>query len=324
MGSVKLIEVKSELAAGTRGASLGIGALKVASLDLKSDFFSRYPSVAVETVNEILFEGVKHPAAKFIDGVYKVESNVCDQVNTELQAGHFPVVLGGDHSTAYGTIAGIKKTFPEKRLGVIWIDAHGDLHSPYTSPTGNMHGMPLGMALNEDNIECKVKDPSPEALEYWEKIKNIGIEGPKIKPEDIVFIGVRDTEEPENHLMAKHGIRNFTTEEVRQQGAEAIAKLAMERLNDCDMIYVSFDVDSMDPSVSKGTGTPVENGLTVEEAMTLNTFFVNQPKVKVWEIVEVNPTLDTENKMAETAFGILEATTTVIEEKNDEAELATS
>jgi arginase len=304
---IKIIEVKSEIGAGTRGASLGVEAIKIASLDLKSDFFRKYDSVEVENVNELLYDGAEHSHAKFIDGVLIMEERVCLEVYETILDEFFPLIIAGDHSTAYGTIAGIKKAYPKKRLGVIWIDAHADLHSPYTTPSGNMHGMPMAMACGFDNLECKVNDPKGETIEYWEQIKNVGIPGAKINTEDIVMISVRDFEKPENYLINKYNINFIETEDVKKFGAKGIAQKALEMLNHCDMIYVSFDVDSMDSRISSGTGTPVPNGLTVEEAKILNAELAKSPKICAWEIVEVNPTLDTENRMAENGFEVLEA-----------------
>lgn len=308
MKELKIIEVKSEIGAGTRGASLGIEAMKIASLDLNSDFFKQHESVEVEHVNELLFDGAKHAYAKFIDGVMIMEERVCLEVYETLWEEDFPLVLAGDHSTAYGTIAGIKKANPKARLGVIWIDAHADIHTPFTTPSGNMHGMPLAMACGIDNLECKVNDPRGETLEYWEQIKDVGMQGQKVYPEDIVYIAVRDLEKPENYLLNKFNINFIETEDVKKFGPAEIARRALSMIDHCDLIYISFDVDSIDSRVSTGTGTPVPNGLTVEEARILNVELAKDPKVCAWEIVEVNPTLDTENRMAESAFEILEAT----------------
>jgi len=305
---LKIIEVKSEIGAGTRGASLGVEAIKIASLDLNSDFFKQFDSVEVENVNELLFDGAKHSYAKFIDGVMIMEERVCLEVYETIWEEYFPIIIAGDHSTAYGTIAGIKKADPKIRLGVVWIDAHADFHTPFTTPSGNMHGMALAMACGIDNLECKVNDPRGETLDYWEQIKNVGLPGPKIYPEDIVYIAVRDLEKPENYLVNKYNVNFIETEDVKKAGAAKIAEKALQMLDHCDMIYVSFDVDSLDSRISTGTGTPVPNGLTVEEARILNAELAKSPKVCAWEIVEVNPTLDTENRMAESAFEILEAT----------------
>ncbi|EMS34107.1 Arginase [Mariniradius saccharolyticus AK6] len=314
MRNIKLVEVRSEIAAGTRGASLGIDALKIASLDKTSDFFTRFDPINVPDANNFLWKGNKHPHAKYIDGVYQVLKNVYSTIESLRLEKIFPIVLAGDHSTAAGTIMGIKAADPDKRLGVIWIDAHADLHTPYTTPSGNMHGMPLAMCIQTDNKDCQVNNPIPETINYWEKIKKIGGVSPKILAEDIVFISVRDTETPEDHLIRKHGIKNFTTDEVRSLGISKVAEKALEILGKCDQLYISFDVDSLDSSISVGTGTPVPNGLTVKEALELNAELIKDKRVCCWEIVEVNPTLDTENTMAENAFDILEATTTSLVE----------
>jgi arginase len=312
MKEIKIIEVKSEIGAGTRGASLGVEAMKIASLDLNSDFFRAYDSVEVENVNELLFDGAKHSYAKFIDGVLIMEERVCLEVYEQLFDEYFPIIMAGDHSTSYGTIAGIKKAHPKSRLGVIWIDAHADIHTPFTTPSGNMHGMALAMACGIDNLECKVNDPRGETLDYWEQIKNVGMQGPKINPEDIVYIAVRDLEKPENYLLNKYNVNFIEVEDVKKFGGAKIAEKALQMLDHCDYIYVSFDVDSMDSRISTGTGTPVPNGLAVDEAKSLNVELAKNPKVIAWEIVEVNPTLDTENRMAESAFEIVEATAKAI------------
>lgn len=308
MKELKIIEVKSEIGAGTRGASLGVEAIKIASLDLNSDFFKQYESIEVENVNELLFDGAKHSYAKFIDGVMIMEERVCLEVYETLFDEFFPIIMAGDHSTSYGTIAGIKKAHPGIRLGVIWIDAHADIHTPFTTPSGNMHGMALAMACGLDNLECKVNDPRGETLEYWEQLKNVGMPGPKIYPEDIVYMGVRDLEKPENYLINKYNVNFVEIEEIKKNGPAVMARKALDMLDHCDMIYISFDVDCIDSRVSTGTGTPVPNGLTVEEARILSSELAKDPKVCVWEIAEVNPTLDTENRMAESAFEILQAT----------------
>lgn len=308
MKDLKIIAVKSEIGAGTRGASLGVEAIKIASLDLNSDFFKQYQTIEVENVNELLFDGAKHSYAKFIDGVMIMEERVCLEVYETVWEDYFPLIIAGDHSTSYGTIAGIKKVDPKVRLGVIWIDAHADIHTPYTTPSGNMHGMALAMACGIDNLECKVNDPRGETLEYWEQIKSVGMGGPKIYPEDIVYVAVRDLEKPENYLVNKYNINFIETEEVKKMGPAPTATKALQMLSHCDLIYVSFDVDSLDSRISTGTGTPVPNGLTVEEAKILNAELAKSPQVCAWEIAEVNPTLDTENRMAESAFEILEAT----------------
>jgi arginase len=194
---------------------------------------------------------------------------------------------------------------PKLKLGVIWIDAHADLHTPYTTPSGNVHGMPIAISLGEDNIESKVNKPDQETINYWYQLKNVGGICPKITPKDLVYINVRDTEKQEDYLMKKFGIKNFTTAEIRRKGVEKVAIEALSLIDHCDIIYVSFDVDCMDASISKGTGTPVPNGITEKEAGNLVARLMQSNKVCCFEMVEINPTLDKENLMAENAFEIL-------------------
>ncbi|WP_207554850.1 arginase [Acidiluteibacter ferrifornacis] len=316
MEKIRLLEMKSEIAAGTRGSSMGIDALRIASLNKKSNYFLRYPLQKIADRNDLLWADNPTPFGIRIEGLVEVYQNVCDSVSRTLINEEFPIVLSADHGSAGGTIAGIKKAFPDKTLGVIWIDAHGDLHSPYTSPTGNMHGMPLATALGVDNEECKVNDVKEVTLQKWNELKSIGGINPKITPDNLVFFGVRDTESPEDFLMDKYGIKNFTVAETRGKGIEHAVKEALSMLTNCDILYVSFDVDSMDPDeVSYGTGTPVKDGYRPDEVKEMIKLIIQSKKVVAFEIVEINPTLDNKcNKMAETAFKILEETTRVIEE----------
>ncbi|ALL07114.1 arginase [Pedobacter sp. PACM 27299] len=303
--TLKIIEVKSEIGAGTRGASLGVDAIKIAALDFGSRFFKKHKSIEVPNENHLLLEGTGSPYAKRISGILTMVERVSDQVRTTLEEKEFPVVLSGDHSTAAGTIAGIKAAFPKSKLGVIWIDAHADIHSPYTTPSGNMHGMPLAMSLDEDNLESKVNKLDQETINYWFQLKNVGNIAPKINYRDLVLISARDMEKPEEYLLKKNKVKIFTTADVRKRGVERTVIDTLVYLDHCDLIYVSFDVDSMDPTASRGTGTPVAQGLTEREAGKLMSGLITNQKVCCFEIVEVNPTLDRENQMAEHAFEIL-------------------
>lgn len=306
MRNIKIIEVSSEIGAGTRGASLGIEAMKVAALDFMSSFFVNFPSEKIETENHLLYEPITSPHAKRIQGVNTMYERISKSVKETLNSGLFPLVLAGDHSSAGGTIAGIKMAYPKDELGVIWIDAHADLHTPYTTPSGNVHGMPLAASLGEDNLECKSQNLDKETASLWEQLKNIGGINPKIKPENIVFIALRDYEEQEKAIIKKHGIKVITVQEVRRKGVENVVKNTLLHLSHCEHIYVSFDVDSLDSSISRGTGTPVSNGLKLREADDLIAALVQNHKICCLEVTEVNPTLDSENLMAEMAFNILQ------------------
>ncbi len=312
MKNIKLIEVPSEIGAGTRGASLGVEAIKIAALDFMSNFFIHFPCESIPVDNKLLYEPIQSPYAKRIKGVAAIYEKVAKSVADSMKSGFFPVLITGDHSVSGGTIAGIKMAKPKSKLGVIWIDAHADLHTPYTTPSGNMHGMPLCTAINEDNKESAVHDVDAETVKYWNQLKGIGKIAPKVLPEDIVFISLRDYEKEEKHLIEKYGMKVITTKEVRSKGPENIVRHVTRYLSDCTDIYVSFDVDSLDASISKGTGTPVSNGLREREAEDLISKFMQNRKVCCFEITEVNPTLDKENLMAEIAFNILQRSVNVL------------
>lgn len=312
MKNIKLIEVPSEIGAGTRGASLGVDAIKIAALDFMSNFFIHFPSEKVPHENKLLFEPIESPYAKRIGGVTAMYEKVSKSVMESIKGGFFPVVLSGDHSIAGATIAGLKMARPESKLGVIWIDAHADLHTPYTTPSGNLHGMPLSISIGEDNKECMVHDVEEETAKQWDYLKNIGKIFPKVLPEDIVFISLRDFEKEEKFLIEKYGMKVFSTSEVRRKGPENIVRSVVRYLADCTDIYISFDVDCLDAGITKGTGTPVENGLREREAEDLVSKFMQMRKVCCFEITEVNPTLDRENLMAEIAFNILQRSVNIL------------
>ncbi|MFK7807447.1 MAG: arginase [Saprospiraceae bacterium] len=299
---------RSELGAGTRGSSLGLDALAIAALKKGNTFFYKAPSVTVEINNNALADPINHQCAKRLEYILPVYENVCKQVSQLLEGNRFPLILSGDHSSAGGSVAGVKKAFPDKRVGVIWIDAHADLHSPYTSPSGNVHGMPVATILNKDNKAQANNQLDEATTALWEKLKRVGGIAPKALPEDVVFIAVRDTEKEEDHLIEKYNIKNYKTAAVRSKGvATILQEIKSERLADCDVVYVTFDVDSLDCDVvSHGTGTPVKNGLYPEEAVDFIKGLISWEKVVALEVTEINPLLDEKrNRMAEVAYEVL-------------------
>jgi arginase len=308
---------KSEITAGTRGASLGPDAIITAARKRGSFIFGENTIDKIQNVNSFLDKQTNFPFAKRIDGLLAIYEELNTKIATILKGNTFPIILAADHGSAGGTIAGIKSAFPDKRLGAVWIDAHADIHTPYTTPSGNMHGMPLASVMNIDNLECKINDIDSETEMLWNQLKNVGNTLQKIHPDDVVYVAVRDTEEQEEAVINQFGMKWFTVEDVRTKGVQAIVNGIQERLKDCDLIYVTFDVDSMDPDLtSHGTGTPVPNGITPQEAKELMMALSQNPKTVCVEIVEVNPCLDEkENTMAEMTLDILEAVTDVIKNK---------
>lgn len=302
---VRLIEAASEIGAGTRGTSMGMSALRVAAWKNGSELFGHAEESILRDENDVLYEDDKaSPNAHHIDGLIRFESDLAYEVYKYLRNNVFPIVIGGDHSIAIGSVSGTKMAYANERLGVIWIDAHADMHSPWTTPSGNVHGMPLALLMN---IEKKGHNrPRMFTLDVWDRLRKIGAGGPKVLPQDLVIIGLRDYEEEEAAIIAEHNIKVVTVKELRAKGAQAIVQETLQYLGECDKVHVSFDVDSLDPSISVGTGTPVPDGLFLDEARTLLTGFCKDPKTVTLDVVEINPALDTRNAMAENVLTIME------------------
>ena len=319
MSNTVIINSKSEIGAGTNGASLGVEALKFTALNQNNSFFSNRSSINIIDENNRIYSqnSSEFDITERLDALNRLYDDFCLKFEDVYKSGNLPIVLAGDHSSAGGTISAIKKSYPQKKLGVIWVDAHADLHSPYTSPTGNIHGMPLAVSLGIDNIDNQKNNLSSKTIKSWSKLKNNGNISPKISTSDIVIVGVRDTENEEDYLIKKYNIKTIKVEEVREKGSIETSNTALDYLEDCDIIYVSFDVDSMDCDiVSFGTGTPVKNGFSEKEVTDLLVEFSKSPKLCCFEITEINPLLDDKtNTMAETGLRILNKVTHTIESK---------
>ena len=304
---IKLLKNRSDIGAGTRGSDLGIDALEIAAINQNNDFFHRHLFQDIVTHNETIYQKNTNSFAKRIEHVAEQCNRVCDAVSTALLQNYFPIVLSGDHSSALGTISGIKKAYPNKKLGVIWIDAHADMHSPYTSPSGNIHGMPLAAALGLDHVHIQVNKISDDTISHWNVLKSIGINGPKLTPNNLVYFGLRDFELAEKQVIEEASISNYTVEQLRENGLQKTIAAIIKKFEDVDELYISFDVDSMDcDQISYGTGTPVKSGFLPDEINQILEQLISTQKVVCLEIAEINPLLDNKgNKMAETAFQIL-------------------
>ncbi|MBL0044827.1 MAG: arginase [Flavobacteriales bacterium] len=301
---VRLIDAASEIGAGTRGTSMGMSALRVAAWKNGSDLFGHAEESILRDENDVLYEDDKSPNAHHIDGLIRFESDLAFEVYKFLRSNIFPMVIGGDHSIAIGSVSGTKMAYPNERLGVVWIDAHADLHSPWTTPSGNVHGMPLSLLMH---LEKKGRNkPRVYTMDTWDRLRKIGMSGPKLMPSDLVFIALRDYEEEEAAIIRENGIKVITVDDLRKKGADAVVRETLAHLTACEKIHVSFDVDSLDPSISVGTGTPVPHGLTLEEARTLLAGFCANNKTATLDVVEINPALDTGNAMAEAVLTVLE------------------
>ena len=305
---LKIIKNRSDIGAGTRGSDMGIDALEIAAINKENDFFNRHPFIDVPTHNETIYDKVNNTFAKRINFVVEQCQRVAEVTSMVLRQKHFPLIISGDHSSALGSLAGIKSAFPDKTLGAIWIDAHADLHSPLSSPSGNIHGMPLAAALGNDNTEYAVNTIDKTTQTSWNQMKAMGGEEPKLRPEHLVYFGLRSTEEAEDRVIEAQGIRQFPVHEVRYRGIDTCVAEALERLTDVDLIYITFDVDSLDCDlISKGTGTPVSKGFDPQEVIAIIQAVLATGKVCSLEVCEINPLLDEKgNKMAETAFEVID------------------
>jgi arginase len=306
MRNISIIEIAAEFGAGTRGSSLGLDALRFACLNRGYRYYLELPYLYIEGDPDRLLDRIHTPKAKRIDLIVELHNRITNQMQNLLQNGQFPLVISGDHSNAAGTVAALKKFNPGKRIGIVWIDAHGDLHTPYSSPSGNVHGMPVAALLNLNNKHLAVNEPRPDTVAHWEQMCNIGGYAPKVLPQDLVFIGIRDLEAQEWTVMKEQGITHFTNTTLNEIGALEVVRRTKEHLAQCDLIYVSFDVDSFDGAMVPGTGTPVEDGLSYGQARILLRGFWDWDKLGCMEITEINPLLDYCNETAELVADLLD------------------
>lgn len=222
--------------------------------------------------------------ARFLPEILDACAELAEAVNDVVRGGGFPLVLGGDHSVALGTLAGLAKA-ADSRGGVIWIDAHGDLNTPSTSPSGNVHGMPLAAALGLAG----------------DRFTRDGLRLPAVDPERVVLLGVRSLDPAERTLLHQRGIRAITMSEIDRVGIERATRDAIDHAGGSGFLHVSFDLDALDPTVVPGVGTPVAGGLTYREAHLACELIAESGMLGSFELVEVNPILDRENVTATTA-----------------------
>jgi len=303
--SVEIISIESDFGAGKKGAKLGPQALirLINKLNIKHLSYANN----LRIVADDLEENTAHPFNKNIESIYEVQQLAVDSIEQTLSKNLFPFILSGDHSNGCAGISAVKNFYSDKRIGVIWIDAHADLHSPFSTPSGNMHGMPLAAALGINDLIEEANEVDEESIKVWQQLMYLGSKkiSPKILPSDLVFIDLRDTEEDEDIILENKNISFYTPQKRTEIGIEQILEYTLEQLIHCDFIYVSFDVDSLDPNISIGTGTPVPNGMTENEAVFLLKSLINNPKTVAFEITEINPLLDRENPMEDVAARIL-------------------
>ena len=299
---IKIIEAAFDLGAGTTGAKLGPGALYEQICKIVPELARQSVKETLQLDNINTVNTNNTPFAFHIHTIHQSVNQVASSVENALKSNTFPIVFSGDHSNAIGSVTGIADAFPSKQIGVIWVDAHLDLHSPYTTPSGNMHGMAVNALLTDNLSAYRKNELNPETITLWSKIKKSGRKqiAPKISPQHIVFIGTRDYEEEEWALVQHLNIRIYTPDDIRKKGMKNILHESLEYLQKCDLLYTSFDVDSLDPSISVGTGTPAPDGLSYGDAEVVFRTLLQHPKTTVFEISEINPLLDNDHSMPKT------------------------
>lgn len=288
--NISILGIPMDLGAGRRGVDMGPSALRNAHLSRAlRDLGHRVTDLG--DVRVALPESIdKHEEGGlvFLDPILDACRAAAEQV-AALPEGTFPLTLGGDHSVSMGTVTGnaLRGNPAGERTGLIWVDAHTDYNTPRSSPSGNIHGMPVAHLTG-------LGDP---------RLAGLG-GGWHMRPEDIVMIGIRSVDPYERELLHEAGIKAYTMKDVDQLGITRIHEETMERLGHLKRLHVSFDADALDPGVCPGVGTPVAGGLTYREGHLLMELLSESGRVTSMDIVEVNPILDTRNQTAEVMVGM--------------------
>jgi len=284
-----------DLGSGRRGVDMGPSAIRIAGLNERLRDLGHKViddgDIAIKNIEELK---VGDARARYLAEIARASRLLCRKVERTLELGQFPLVLGGDHSIAIGTISGIGSFGHRtgKRLGVLWIDAHGDINTPDTSPSGNIHGMPLATVLGYGPPE----------------LTQIGGAGPKLDPTNVALVGIRSLDEGEKLRLRELGVQVHTMSDIDRHGVHRIMKKALARVaNGVDYVHVSFDLDAVDPTIAPGVGTPVKGGLDYREAHLIMELVADAGVMTSLEIVEVNPILDEHNTSAVFAVELVQS-----------------
>ena len=290
---IAIIGAPLDLGAGRRGVDMGASAVRVANLN------SRLATLGydVEDLGNVpAAQPESNPVgpanARYLPQITDTCTRLAATVAKALDEKKFPLVLGGDHSIAAGTLAGASLHFrkTDRRIGLIWIDAHADMNTPDTSPSGNVHGMPLACCVG-----CGPKE-----------LTHIGGYAPKVDPRNVVMIGIRSVDDLERKIIHKTGVRVYTMRDIDERGMRLVmAEAILIASEGTDVFHVSIDMDSVDPREAPGVGTPVPGGLTYREAHLAMELICDSGKMRSMEVVEVNPVIDEANRTANLAVELV-------------------
>jgi arginase len=283
---IAIIGAPMDLGAGRRGVDMGPSALRLAGMNERIaslGYAVKDLGNVVVGQRESLPEG--HQKTRYLHQIAETCARLADLVASAASEGATPLVLGGDHSIAVGTVTGMSRPLRQqgKKLGLIWIDAHADMNTPDSSPSGNVHGMPLACCIGIGPAE----------------LTHLGDYSPKVDPANVVLVGLRDVDRAEKPYVQSTGVQAFTMRSIDEHGLQSVIKQAIGiASNGTAGFHLSFDMDAVDPSEAPGVGTPVRGGLTYREAHLVMETICDSGKMLSIELVEVNPVLDEANRTA--------------------------
>jgi arginase len=289
-----MISVSIDLGAGRRGVDMGPSALRIAGITEAVEGLG-YTVKEVGTVTAGGFETAdpgNESRTRFLDEIAGVARRAGELVTEGLEAQCFPLILGGDHSLSIGTVAAVARhqRAAGESLGVVWVDAHSDMNTPQTTPSGNVHGMSLAILLGHGHP----------------RLTALAGDQPCVRPENVTILGAREVDPGERRLIAELGVRVFTMSEIDERGIGPCVDEALERANAGTAgFHLSFDLDALDPTEAPGVGTPVQGGLTYREGHLVCEKAARAGSMLSFEVVELNPVLDRENHTARLALGLV-------------------
>jgi arginase len=293
MRRICIIGAPLDMGSDRRGVDMGPSALRVANLNKKLTGLG----FTVEDMGNVLVEQAESAAqgpanAKYLPHIADTCERLGKVVENAMEEGQIPLVLGGDHSIAVGTVSGIARHLrrTNQRAGIIWVDAHTDMNTPETSPSGNVHGMPLACLIGT----------GPDEL-----VNLFGF-APKVDPKNVVLVGIRDVDQTERKLVRDSGVTCFTMREIDERGMRGVMSQALEIANrDTSGFHLSLDLDAVDPGYAPGVGTPVSGGMTYREAHLAMEMVADDGRMIAMEVVEVNPVIDEVNRTANLAVELI-------------------
>ncbi len=284
--SIRIIGAPMDLGQSRRGVDMGPSALRYAGLSQRLRKLGHTVEDAGNIMVPVRDTLPESGGMAFLPSVVQACEQIYEQGRQAIAAGCVPLFIGGDHSIAVGTVGGVTHQTPS---GLLWIDAHGDFNTPESSPSGNIHGMPLAALLGLGRPE----------------LVNLGRPGPKLKSSDVVLIGVRDLDPQERALLKESRIGIYSMREIDERGIAEVVREALARLQHLSRLHVSLDMDCLDPMEVPGVGTPVAGGLSYREAHLLMEILADTGRVGSIDVVEINPILDERNHTAEIAAELL-------------------